>query len=156
MKTYSAKPSEVTKKWHLIDAQDLVLGRLSAEVAIILRGKHKTMYTPHIDCGDNVVIINARKVKLTGNNKRKDKTYFRHTGHPGGIKSITAGKQLDGEFPERVLDKAIERMMPKDSPLARKQMKCLHIYAGADHPHQAQNPEVYNFAAKNPKNKKVS
>lgn len=153
MKTYSAKPADIQNNWLLIDAEDVVLGRLSSDVAKILRGKHKPTYTPHMDCGDYVVIINAEKVMLTGK-KRQNKKYYWHTGHPGGIKERTAEKILEGRFPERVLEKAIERMMPKDSPLARKQMKKLHIYAGSQHPHEAQKPEALDYAARNPKNKR--
>lgn len=153
MKTYSAKPSEVTKKWWVIDAQDVVLGRLAAEIATILRGKHKAMYTPHIDCGDNIIVVNADKVRLTGNKRDADIFYW-HTGYPGGIKSRSKGQILDGKHPERVLEKAVERMMPKESPLARSQFKCLHVYAGAEHPHEAQKPEVLDIAAMNPKNKR--
>jgi len=153
MKTYSAKPSEVEKKWWIVDAQDVVLGRMSAEIAKILRGKHKPMFTPHIDTGDNVIVINAEKVKLTGNKRDADIFYW-HTGYPGGIKQRTKGQILDGAHPERVVTKAVERMMPKESPLARAQMKKLHVYAGSKHKHEAQKPEVLDIAAKNPKNKR--
>ncbi len=152
MKTYSAKPSEVERGWFVIDAEDLVLGRLASIVSMRLRGKHKPMYTPNIDCGDNIVIVNAKKVHLTGN-KRADKTYYRHSGYPGGIHSITAGKILDGKHPERVVIKAVERMVSR-SPLGRQQMRKLHVYAGPDHPHAAQTPEVLDIAAMNPKNKR--
>lgn len=152
MKTYSAKPSEVTKNWWVIDAENVVLGRLAATAATMLRGKHKPMYTPHIDCGDNIIVINAEKVKLTGK-KRANKTYYRHTGFPGGIKETTAAKVLDGRFPERVIQKAVERMIPK-GPLGSSQFKKLHVYAGADHPHTAQQPQVLDIAAKNAKNKR--
>ena len=154
MKTYSAKPSEVEAKWHLVDADGVILGRLAAEVAKILRGKHKAMYTPHIDCGDHVVIINADKVAMTGR-KREQKTYYRHTGYPGGIKSRTAGQILDGEHPERVVQKAIERMIPR-GPLGRAQFGKLRVYAGAEHPHEAQQPELLDIAGRNPKNKRVA
>lgn len=150
MKTYSAKPSEIEKKWLIIDAEGVVLGRLAALVANYLRGKHKPMYTPHMDCGDNVIIINADKVKLTGR-KLNDKVYYWHTGHPGGIKSRTAGQILSGEHPERVVEKAIERMIPR-GPLGRQQMRNLRVYAGTDHPHEAQGPEVVDVAAMNVKN----
>lgn len=153
MKTYSAKPSEVEKKWWLIDAEDVVLGRMSAEIAKILRGKHKAMFTPHIDTGDNVIVINAEKVKLTGNKRDQDIFYW-HTGHPGGIKQRTKGQILDGKYPERVIQKAVERMMPKESPLARAQMKKLHVYAGTEHKHDAQQPEMLDLAARNEKNKR--
>ena len=152
MKTYSAKPSEVEKKWILVDAEGLVLGRLASIIANRLRGKHKPIYTPHIDCGDNVVVINAEKVKLTGR-KREQKVYYRHTGHPGGIKSATAKEILEGRFPERVIEKAVERMIPR-GPLGRRQMRHLKVYAGPEHPHAAQNPEPLDVAAMNPKNKR--
>lgn len=153
MSTYSAKPKEVNKKWLLIDAEGVVLGRLASEVAKILRGKHKPIFTPHIDTGDHVVVINADKVKLTGK-KRTDKVYYRHTGHPGGVKSATPEFILGGAYPARVLEKAVERMLPKESPLARDQFTKLHVYAGTEHPHAGQTPEVYDFAKKNPKNKR--
>ena len=153
MQTYSAKPSEVTKKWLLIDAEGVVLGRLASNIAKILRGKHKTIFTPHIDTGDHVVVINADKVKLTGK-KRTNKVYHRHTGHPGGIKTATPEFILEGAFPERVIEKAVERMMPKESPLARAQLTKLKVYGGTAHPHEAQKPEVYDFASQNPKNKR--
>jgi large subunit ribosomal protein L13 len=150
MKTYSAKPGEVEKKWYVIDAEGVVLGRLASTVANILRGKHKATYTPHIDCGDHVVIINAEKVALTGR-KRADKVYYRHTGYPGGIKSATAAEILDGRFPERVIQKAVERMVPK-GPLGRAQLRKLRVYPGAEHPHESQQPEVLDFASRNAKN----
>ena len=152
MKTYSAKPSEVVAKWLVIDAEGVVLGRLASHVANIIRGKHKPTYTPHIDCGDHVVIINAEKVHLTGR-KRENKVYYWHTGHPGGIKGRTAAKILDGAHPERVIEKAVERMVPR-GPLGRDQMRKLRVYAGADHPHEAQQPAVFDFASRNPKNKR--
>lgn len=152
MKTYSAKPSEIVKNWVLIDAEGLVLGRMASRVANILRGKTKPTFTPHMDCGDHVVIINADKVKLTGK-KMSDKIYYRHTGHPGGIKSQTAGQILEGRFPERVIEKAIQRMIPS-GPLGRQQMRNLRVYAGTEHPHGAQNPEVLDIASMNPKNKR--
>jgi large subunit ribosomal protein L13 len=150
MKTFSAKPSDIEKKWLLIDADGLVVGRLAALIATRLRGKHKPSYTPHMDCGDNIVVVNADKVLFTGN-KRTDKIYYWHTGYPGGIKSRTADKILDGRFPERVLEKAVERMMP-GGPLSRRQMKNLRVYAGTDHPHEAQQPEKLDIAALNSKN----
>ncbi len=152
MKTYSAKPADVQKDWFIIDAEGLVLGRLASQIAMRLRGKHKPMYTPHIDCGDNIVVINAEKVALTGN-KRTDKTYYWHTGYPGGIKSRTADKILDGKFPERVIIKAVERMISRN-PLGRQQMKKLHVYAGPEHPHGAQQPQELDIAAMNAKNKR--
>jgi len=152
MKTYSAKPSEVEKKWLLIDAEGVVLGRLAALIANYLRGKHKPIYTPHMDCGDHVIVINADKVKLTGN-KLANKTYWRHTGYPGGIRSTTAGKILDGKHPERVVEKAVQRMIPK-GPLGRQQFGNLRVYASADHPHAGQSPVTVDVAAMNPKNKR--
>ena len=149
--TRSIKPAEVEKKWHLIDAEGLILGRLASIVANILRGKHKASYTPHVDCGDHVIVINADKVKLTGN-KLGQKTYYKHTGYAGGIKSVTAGKVLEGRFPERVLEKAVERMIPT-GPLGRQQMKALHLYNGTEHPHEGQQPEVLDVASMNRKNK---
>ncbi len=152
MNTYSAKPTDVDRKWFLVDAEDLVLGRLAVVVANRLRGKHKPMFTPHIDCGDNVVIVNAEKVRLTGN-KRADKVYYWHTGYPGGIKSRTANAILEGNHPERVLKKAVQRMLPK-TKLGRQQLTKLKIYAGPDHPHEAQSPVVLDVAAMNSKNRR--
>ncbi len=149
--TASLKPAEVEKKWIVIDAENAVVGRLASFIAMRLRGKHRPDYTPHVDCGDYVVVINADKVKFTGR-KLDQKIYYRHTGHPGGVKSITAGKQLSGRFPERVLEKAVERMLPKESPLARAQMTHLRIFNGAEHTHQAQSPEPIAFAEMNAKN----
>lgn len=155
MKTYSAKPSEITQNWWLIDAQDLVLGRLASNVATLLRGKHKPMYTPHLDCGDHVVVINASKVYLSGNktDQKRGKIYYRHTGFPGGIKERTAFAELRGDHPERVFIMAVQRMISRNI-LGRKQFGKLHVYAGAEHPHAAQNPQSFDFAAKNTKNKK--
>lgn len=150
MKTYSAKPSEIEKKWVLIDADGLVVGRLAAIIANRLRGKHKPTFTPHMDDGDNVIVINAGKVVFTGN-KLQDKVYYRHTGHPGGIKERKAFQVLDGRFPERVLEKAVERMVPR-GPLDRRQMANLRIYAGAEHPHAAQTPETLDIRVMNAKN----
>ena len=150
MKTYSMKASEINKKWILIDAEGIVLGRLASIVANRLRGKHKAAFTPHMDMGDHVIIINADKVQMTGN-KRADKTYYRHTGYPGGIRSATAGQILEGKFPERVVMKAVERMLP-GGPLSRKQMTHLKVYAGGEHPHEAQEPEVLDLKSMNPKN----
>jgi len=152
MKTYSAKPGEVERKWYVIDAEGVVLGRLAATVATILRGKHKAMYTPHIDTGDHVVVVNADKVRLTGR-KLTDKVFYWHTGYPGGIKSRTTGQILHGKFPERVIEKAVERMVPR-GPLGRAQLKKLRVYAGPEHPHAGQNPEPLDMAARNPKNKR--
>lgn len=151
MKTYSAKAADVDKKWVLIDADGLVVGRLASVIAMRLRGKHKPMYTQHVDCGDNVIVVNASKVALTGDKRRQHK-FFWHTGFPGGIKERRAEEYLDGRFPERVLENAVRRMMPKDSPLARGQMTNLKIYAGAEHPHAAQNPQKLDVAALNSKN----
>jgi large subunit ribosomal protein L13 len=149
--TASLRPSEIEKKWIVVDAENAVVGRLASFIAMRLRGKHRADYTPHMDCGDHVVVINADKVKFTGR-KLDQKTYYWHTGYPGGIKSRTAGKILNGRFPERILEKAVERMLPKESPLARKQMTHLRIYHSAEHPHEAQSPEVIDFKAANPKN----
>ncbi|MBN9021566.1 MAG: 50S ribosomal protein L13 [Rhizobiales bacterium] len=154
MKTFSAKPAEVEKKWVLIDADGAVVGRLAAILARRLRGKHLPTYTPHVDCGDNIVVINADKVVLTGR-KYEDKTYYWHTGHIGGIKERKARAILEGKFPERVLEKAVERMMP-DGPLARRQLKNLRIYKGADHPHEAQQPEKVDLAAMSHKNTRIA
>lgn len=153
MKTYSIKPSEIEKKWLIVDAEDVVLGRLASQIALRLRGKHKPSFTPHMDCGDNVIVINAEKVKLTGN-KREGDIFYWHTGYPGGIKSRTKGQILDGKFPERVVEKAVQRMLPK-GPMGRVQMKNLRVYAGTEHPHEAQKPEVLDIAAMNPKNKRA-
>ncbi len=149
--TKVATPATVEKKWHIVDADGLVVGRAASIIANILRGKHKPSYTPFIDCGDNVIIINADKVRFTGK-KRTDKVYYRHTGYAGGIKGVTADKILDGRFPERVLEKAIERMIPR-GPLGRQQMRNLRIFKGSEHPHAAQNPEVLDIASMNRKNK---
>ena len=150
MKTYTAKPADIQKKWILIDAEGVVLGRLDSLVAMRLRGKHKASFTPHMDMGDNVIIINAEKIQMTGK-KRTDKIYYWHTGHPGGIKQRTAGEILEGAHPERVLTKAIQRMLP-GGPLSRQQMTNLRIYAGTDHGHEAQNPEVVDVKSMNSKN----
>jgi len=150
MKTYSATPKDIEKSWVLIDARGLVVGRLAALIATRLRGKHKPGYTPHMDDGDNIIVINAGDVIFSGN-KRAQKEYFWHTGYPGGIKSRKAEKILEGKTPERVLQKAVQRMLP-DGPLARKQLKNLKVYAGPEHPHAAQNPEPLDVAALNPKN----
>ena len=150
MKTYSAKPAEIERKWVLIDAEGVVLGRLASLIAMRLRGKHKPLYTPHLDCGDHIVVVNADKVRLTGN-KLAQKKYYHHTGYPGGIKERTAGKILAGRLPERVIEKAVERMIPRN-PLGRQVMRKLHVYGGPDHPHAAQQPEPLDVAAMNPKN----
>ena len=138
--TKSAKPAEVEKKWHLIDADGLVVGRVATIIANILRGKHKPSFTPHVDCGDHVVVINAEKVRFTGR-KLEQKIYYKHTGYPGGLKDMTAGKVLEGRFPERMLEKAVERMIPR-GPLGRDQMRALHLYNGTEHPHGGQDPQV--------------
>ena len=150
--TISTKQSEVNKKWILIDASNLVVGRLAAFVANRLRGKHLPSYTPHVDDGDNVIIINADKVHFTGS-KLSDKIYYKHTGYPGGIKSSTPEKILGGKFPERVLQNAIRRMMPT-GPLSNTQFGNLKVYAGSEHPHEAQKPEVIDVSALNNKNVK--
>ncbi len=154
MKTFSQKPAEVTKKWVLIDATDLVVGRLATLVAMRLRGKHKPTFTPHVDDGDNVIIINASKAVFTGK-KFTDKKYYWHTGHPGGVKERTARDIFEGRFPERIVEKAVERMIPR-GPLGRRQMKNLRVYAGAEHPHEAQKPETLDIGALNSKNKRVA
>jgi len=147
--TISIKPAEVVRKWYLIDADGLVLGRLASQIALILRGKHKTTYTPNIDCGDNVIVINAEKVALTGK-KVTDKVYYHHTGYVGGIKGVTVKEQLE-KHPERIIIKAVERMITRNK-LGRAQMTKLHVYAGSQHPHAGQTPEVLDIASKNPKN----
>jgi len=152
MKTFNLKPSDIEKKWFVVDADGLILGRLAAILANMLRGKHKPSYTPHMDCGDHIVVINAEKVKLTGN-KRQDDIFYWHTGYPGGIKGRSKGQILDGKYPERVITKAVERMIPR-GPLGRKQMTHLKVYKGAAHPHEAQQPAVLDVAALNPKNKR--
>ena len=149
--TKPAKPAEVEKQWHIIDAEGLVVGRLATIVANILRGKNKPSFTPHVDCGDNVIIINADKVRFTGR-KLGQKVYYKHTGYAGGIKEVTADKVLAGRFPERVLEKAVERMIPR-GPLGRAQMRALHLYAGSEHPHGGTQPQPLDVAALNRKNK---
>ena len=152
MKTYSMKASEIDKKWYVIDATDLVLGRLASIVAKYLRGKHKPAFTPHMDCGDHIIVVNAEKVRLTGN-KLKDKKFYWHTGYPGGIKERTIKQLMEGQHPERVVIKAIERMISRN-PLGRQQMRGLKVYAGPSHPHEAQNPQSLDVASMNPKNKR--
>jgi large subunit ribosomal protein L13 len=151
--TFTARPKDVVKSWVLIDAKGLVLGRLASIVAKMLRGKDKCIYTPNIDTGSNIIIINAEQVALTGD-KLDDRVFYWHTGHPGGVKERTMKEILTSRFPDRVIKKAVERMMPKESPLARKQMKSLYVYAGDQHPHQGQTPVVLDIAAKNRKNKR--
>lgn len=153
MKTYSAKQGEVKSNWWVVDAEDVVLGRLASVVAKMLRGKHKPTFTPHIDTGDHIVVINADKVKLTGKKRTQNKFYW-HTGYPGGIKERTPEFTLSGKHPQRVIEKAVERMLPKESPLARQQFSKLRVYAGTEHPHEAQSPKVLDIAAMNPKNKR--
>ena len=150
MNTYSAKPADVEKKWVLIDGKGLVVGRLASIVALRLRGKHKPTFTPHVDCGDNVIVINADKVVLTGR-KLDQKIYHHHTGHIGGIKERTAKVLLQGKFPQRIVEKAVERMLPR-GPLGRRQFGNLRVYGGPEHPHAAQQPEVLDIAAMNRKN----
>ncbi len=149
--TRSIKPAEVEKKWHLIDADGLVVGRLAVVIANHLRGKHKPSFTPHVDCGDHVVVINAEKVRFTGN-KLQNKRYYKHTGHPGGIKETSPAKVLEGRFPERGREKAVERMRPR-GPLGRAQRRALHLYAGAEHPHAGTQPAPLDVASMNRKNK---
>lgn len=152
MKTYSAKPADIEKKWIIVDAEDVVLGRLATVVATRLRGKHKPTYTPHMDDGDNVIVINADKVRLTGK-KRENDLFYWHTGYPGGIKQRSKGQILEGDHPQRVVEKAVERMVPR-GPLGRQAMSNLRVYAGTEHPHEAQQPEVLDVAGMNPKNKR--
>jgi large subunit ribosomal protein L13 len=154
MSTFSAKPAEVDKKWVMIDAEGLVVGRLASIVAMRLRGKHKASYTPHVDCGDNVIVINAAKVVLTGR-KVEQKVYHKHTGYIGGIKERSAKSILAGRFPERIVEKAVERMLPR-GPLGRRQLGNLRVYSHAEHPHAAQQPEQIDIAAMNRKNKRVA
>lgn len=155
MKTYSAKSSEIKKNWLIIDAQDIVLGRLASQVAILLRGKHKPLYTPHVDCGDHIIIINAKHIYLSGNksNQNNGKFYYRHTGFPGGIKETTAGKILSGNHPDRVLKMAIKRMLSRNK-MGSKQLTKLHVYNDCTHPHSAQKPILFDMIKKNIKNKK--
>jgi len=152
MKTYSAKPAEVEKKWVMIDAQGLVVGRLATIIAMRLRGKHKPTYTPHVDCGDNVIVVNAEKVVLTGR-KLERKVYHHHTGFIGGIKTRSAKSIMEGRFPERIVEKAVERMLPR-GPLGRVQFGNLRVYKGPEHPHAAQSPEALDVGSMNRKNKR--
>lgn len=151
--TRSIKPADVQKNWILIDAEGLVLGRLAALVANRLRGKHKAIFTPHVDCGDHVVIVNARKIRVTGN-KAEQSVFYWHTGYPGGIKGRTVGERLDGKYPERVIEKAVERMISR-GPLGREQMRNLHVYPDAEHPHAGQQPASFDVGALNRKNKVI-
>ena len=149
-KTLSSNKETANKEWFVVDAENQILGRMSSKIAMILRGKHKTNFTPHADCGDNVIVVNAEKIVLTGK-KMANKKYYRHTGYPGGIKERTADKILDGRFPARVIEKAIQRMIPR-GPLGRQAMRNLHIYAGPNHPHEAQQPVTLDVASMNSKN----
>lgn len=152
MKTYSAKPAEIEKEWIVVDAENVVLGRLAAEIAKRLRGKHKPEFTPHVDCGDNVIVINADKVRMTGKKKDQDIFYW-HTGWPGGIRGQSKGEILHGKHPERVVYKAVERMVPR-GPLGRQIMRNLRVYAGNEHPHEAQKPATVDIGAQNSKNQR--
>jgi large subunit ribosomal protein L13 len=154
MATHSTKSEDIQKKWVLIDASGLVVGRLAAIIALRLRGKHKASYTPHVDDGDNVIVINAAKIVLTGR-KREQKIYQHHTGFIGGIKERSARSILEGKFPERIVEKAVLRMMPH-GPLARRQFGNLRVYPGAEHPHIAQQPEKLDIAAMNRKNTRAA
>ena len=154
LSTRAAQPKDVTHGWIVVDAEGVVVGRLASFIALRLRGKHRPDFTPNVDTGDHVVIINADKVVLTGR-KLERKVYHWHTGYPGGIKERTAGKILEGKHPERIVEKAVERMMPKESPLARKQLAKLRVYKGAEHPHAAQNPVTIDFKSKNRKNSRI-
>ena len=150
MKTFTATPADIDKKWVVIDAEGVVLGRLASIVAMRLRGKHKATFTPHMDMGDNVIVVNADKVQITGK-KRTERHYYRHTGHPGGIKSTTADEILEGKFPERVVTMAVKRMLPGNR-LSRQLMTNLRVYAGGEHPHEAQSPDTLDVASMNSKN----
>ena len=152
MKTFSATPADIEKKWIIIDAEGVVLGRLASIVAIRLRGKHKPSFTPHMDCGDNVIVINADKVQLTG--KKREENFYWHTGYPGGIKYRTKDQILNGKHPERVVTMAVKRMLPGNK-LSRKLMTNLRVYAGHQHPHEAQSPDIYDIKSMNPKNARL-
>ena len=154
MKTYTARPAEIQRRWLVVDAEGRTLGRLATQIATVLKGKHKPIFTPHVDTGDHVVVINADKVKFTGR-KLEQKTYYWHTGYPGGIKERTAGKILGGRFPERILEKAVQRMLPH-GPLGRAQFGNLRVYKGTDHPHAAQQPEKLDIASMNRKNMRAA
>ncbi len=154
MKTYAARAADIERQWYLVDARDLVLGRMAVEIADLLRGKHKPAFTPHVDCGDFVVVVNAEKVHLTGN-KRRDESFHWHTGWPGGIRGQTLGQRLDGKHPERVVVKAVERMITRN-PLGQRVMTKLKVYAGPDHPHAAQQPQPLDLGARNRKNRKAA
>jgi large subunit ribosomal protein L13 len=153
MKSFVAKPGEVNKKWILIDAEGLVVGRLASLIALRLKGKHKALYTPHVDCGDNIIVVNAEKAVFTGK-KYDDKVYYRHSGYPGGIKETTPKRLFEGRFPERVIELAVERMLRR-GPLQRQLLRNLKVYKGAEHPHQAQTPEKLDIAGLNRKNSRA-
>ena len=153
MRTFSLKENQVSKNWFIVDAKGLVLGRLSAVVASYLRGKHKPEFSPNMNCGDNVVIVNAEKIQVTGNNKLNDHKFYWHTGYPGGIKERSLNEILTGAHPERAIENAVRRMLPK-GPLGRKMMKSLRVYCGENHPHEGQQPKVLDIAAMNSKNTK--
>jgi len=152
-KTFEMRHQDVKKSWIVVDADGVILGRLASAIAMILRGKHRATFTPSVDCGDNVIVINAEKVRMTGR-KATDKVFYYHTGYAGGIKERTRAKILAGAHPERVIQKAVERMLPR-GPLGRRQLDNLKVYKGAEHPHAAQNPKTLDFAARNPKNKRA-
>ena len=153
MKTYTATPADIEKKWILIDADGIVLGRLASNIAMRLRGKHKASFTPHMDCGDNVIVVNAEKIQMTG--KKREENFYWHTGHPGGIKSRTKQQILDGAHPERVITQAVKRMLPGNK-LSRQIMTNLRVYAGSEHPHEAQDPGVLDVKSMNSKNTRVT
>ncbi len=153
MKTYTATPADIEKKWILIDADGIVLGRLASIIAMRLRGKHKASFTPHMDCGDNVIVVNAEKIQMTG--KKRDENFYWHTGHPGGIKSRTKQQILDGTHPERVITQAVKRMLPGNK-LSRQIMTNLRVYAGSEHPHEAQDPSILDVKSMNSKNTRVT
>ncbi len=153
MKTFNAKQADINSEWWIIDAEGVVLGRLASTIAMMLRGKHKPTFTPYMNCGDHVIVINADKIKINGK-KLENKRYYHHTGYPGGIKETSPAKLIAKNFSNRIIEKAVERMLPKDSPLARAQYGMLRVYSGNEHPHTAQNPKPLDFAARNPKNKR--
>jgi large subunit ribosomal protein L13 len=152
-KSFELRHQDVKKSWIVVDADGVILGRLASAIATILRGKHRPTFTASVDCGDNVIVINAEKVRMTGR-KATDKIFFYHTGYAGGIKERSRAQILAGAHPERVIEKAVERMLPK-GPLGRRQLDNLKVYKGTQHPHVAQNPKVFDFASRNPKNKRV-
>ena len=153
MKTYTATPADIEKKWILIDADGIVLGRLASIIAMRLRGKHKASFTPHMDCGDNVIVVNAEKIQMTG--KKREENFYWHTGHPGGIKSRTKQQILDGAHPERVITQAVKRMLPGNK-LSRQIMTNLRVYAGSEHPHEAQDPSILDVKSMNSKKTRVT